>query len=260
MPFGDILAKGKEKLTLVSADGKVTVIDSNLKRLFLRIFGMPHIGMQMRARPVFKNLNINKGMRLLDAGCGDGFYASTISNKNRVSAVGADIDKTKINNARKIAESGGIKNVKFEVLDLRKLKFKKETFDKIICSDVLEHIKEDGKVINELSRVLKKGGEILFTIPLFNNHNIMTMEEYGHVRPGYTVKSFRNKIKNLSLKMVKVSYYDYLFGQTAWFFNRLSLKVAPLAALFFYPLNLLSYLDFLRIGIPNGIFIKVVKE
>jgi SAM-dependent methyltransferase len=75
-------------------------------------------------------------------------------------------------------------------MNLTDLIFKDFTFDLVICSHVLEHIKEDLIPIKEIYRVLKKNGTALFQIPIgyFEDPDGKCTEEfserrfYGHVR------------------------------------------------------------------------------
>lgn len=75
-------------------------------------------------------------------------------------------------------------------MDLTNLNFKNFSFDLVICSHVLEHIKEDLIGIKEIYRVLKKNGTALFQIPIgyFKDPEGKCNEEfserrfYGHVR------------------------------------------------------------------------------
>lgn len=41
-----------------------------------------------------------------------------------------------------------------------------ETYDMVICSHVLEHVKDDRKALSELKRILKKEGQIIFLVPV----------------------------------------------------------------------------------------------
>jgi len=45
------------------------------------------------------------------------------------------------------------------------LPFNNESFDTIICSAVIEHVKDQAKVLKEFHRVLKNNGRIIFTTP-----------------------------------------------------------------------------------------------
>jgi len=51
-------------------------------------------------------------------------------------------------------------------MDLTDLRFANDSFDVIVCSAVLEHIKDDVKAISEMYRVLKKGGSAIIEIPI----------------------------------------------------------------------------------------------
>ncbi len=49
--------------------------------------------------------------------------------------------------------------------------FENETFDSILCTEVLEHVPDPGLVLSEFYRVLKRGGFVLITVPLtFREH------------------------------------------------------------------------------------------
>lgn len=49
--------------------------------------------------------------------------------------------------------------------DIQKLPVKDDVFDTVFCTQVLEHVPEPQKAINEIYRVLKKGGHAIFTVP-----------------------------------------------------------------------------------------------
>ena len=54
------------------------------------------------------------------------------------------------------------------VIDLRALSYNDNTFDFVIANHVLEHIKEEGKVLDEIFRVLKPGGIAILQVPIAN--------------------------------------------------------------------------------------------
>ena len=49
--------------------------------------------------------------------------------------------------------------------DALHLPFPAEFFDRIICSEVLEHVRDPGQALAELSRVLKQGGLVALSVP-----------------------------------------------------------------------------------------------
>jgi len=98
------------------------------------------------------------GCLVLDAGCGKGPFLKRL--RKDVCGVGIDIERAGIKEAKKGKES----KRRFLVRgDLQNLPFKTETFDIIFCQDVLEHVKEGKKAINEMAFVLKKNGVILIS-------------------------------------------------------------------------------------------------
>lgn len=106
---------------------------------------------------------LQKTDTVLDLGSGSGQATIKISGKVK-KVTGADIEKKSIEAARKEATIKEIENVSFLVLDAnKKLPFKNGFFDKIICSDVLEHLNKRDFAVSEIKRVLKTGG-LLFLV------------------------------------------------------------------------------------------------
>ena len=85
--------------------------------------------------------------------------------------------------------------------DGTRLPFADDTFDHIICSEVMEHIPDDSAAASELARVLKPGGTLAVTVPAFLPERICwaLSDEYhapfvdgGHVRI-FTEAELRNR-------------------------------------------------------------------
>lgn len=90
--------------------------------------------------------------KLLDFGCGNKPYESLF---NVTEYVGLDI-----------VESGYPDEKSAEVFyDGKKIPFNDNTFDSVLASEVFEHIFNPDEALLELNRVLKKGGNILITVP-----------------------------------------------------------------------------------------------
>jgi len=102
---------------------------------------------------VWKQLGDMKGKKILDFGSGEGITANHFAEKNDVTAI--EPSKEMLSNAWKDYEYTQI------VGDVNALSaFKNETFDMIICHNVLEYIDDKAAVIKALARVLKKDGII----------------------------------------------------------------------------------------------------
>lgn len=116
-----------------------------------------------RARIILEELAPGEGMRVLEVGCGRGFYEQAISSiYPQVHIVGTDVNEGYLAIARKATTN---KYVRFQKADATSLPFDDNVFDRVICTEVLEHIPDDQKVTQEIYRVLKKGGKALFTVP-----------------------------------------------------------------------------------------------
>lgn len=94
------------------------------------------------------NLDYLNG-KVLDLGCGKGKYKNIILTR-ATKYMGADLY--------------GDENIDIRT-NAKKTPFEDSSFDSIVCLQVLEHIDEPHKVINECFRILRKGGYIILTTP-----------------------------------------------------------------------------------------------
>jgi ubiquinone/menaquinone biosynthesis C-methylase UbiE len=67
-------------------------------------------------------------------------------------------------------------------LSATEIPFQEKTFDCVICSEVLEHIENDGKALDEIYRVLKPGGVFVLTAPVHQEDFGFDDEFVGHYR------------------------------------------------------------------------------
>lgn len=107
-----------------------------------------------------------KGQRydfVLDVGCGLGYLGKTISMLCK-DYVGIDLSSKNIECAKKVYENG-----QYIVGDILHLPTKHEISDLIVCSEVLEHVPNHEKAIEELSRTLKNCGNLIITTPNYFN-------------------------------------------------------------------------------------------
>lgn len=173
-----------------------------------------------RFREVMKHAGT--GNTLLNLGCSDGYYDNFLAKKyNKV--VGFEINEKDLMIARQNKKE---KNIEYILGNGKKLPFKNNSFDTIICVDVLEHVKEDNKLISEIHRVLKINGRIIITVPhenfpfsndpinfslrLFKKHIPIGLWGFGHCRL-YSVSELSKKLKKYNLQPIKKSYMLHFF-------------------------------------------------
>lgn len=81
------------------------------------------------------------------------------------------------------------------VASIEDLPFEPGSFDCILCSEVLEHVPDDGKAARELRRVLADGGVLIITVPYRRRFWAEDDEYVGHVRryePGELEQTLRS--------------------------------------------------------------------
>lgn len=123
------------------------------------------MALKRRARRIIEEIDAQSGDRILEVGCGDGFYLHLLSNMGirKLKLVGVDFNPMALASAKKNLVR---KRVTLKCADLmKKIPFKPESFDKIIMSEVAEHLPDDVKGLKEVRRVLKKGGILVLTVP-----------------------------------------------------------------------------------------------
>jgi len=110
-------------------------------------------------------LDLKDRDRVLCVGVGTGNEILHIFRRNRnVGIVGIDYSHTALNRASKkvLAIS---KEIQLLLMDARHLQFPAGSFDKVLCIHLMDFVKENEKVTNEILRVLKDGGQFVITYP-----------------------------------------------------------------------------------------------
>ena len=160
----------------------------------------------------YERLGVNRGERLLDLGCGGGRHAFAAFRLGaRVVALDAQAEEiAKVRNTIgamvEAAEVPSDEEAGVVQADALRLPFLDSSFDRIIASEVLEHIDEDQTAMSELARVLRPGGTIAVTVPRFGPEavNWALSREYhdvegGHVRI-YRRSTLVDRLRRAGLK------------------------------------------------------------
>lgn len=97
---------------------------------------------------------------VLDIGCGDARISKLLFKGRKKIDVGLDMNEKEVKNAEK---SRFYKTV--VCADAAKMPFKDNSFWTVVSNSTFEHIRKDIEGVQEVSRVLKKGGKFLFIVP-----------------------------------------------------------------------------------------------
>ena len=191
---------------------------------------------------VCENIEINQ--KVLDVGCATGYLGEILKNNFDVDIVGIDIQDYHLEKARK-------RNVYSDLIKLDLNSFESELnkynsyFDRIILSDVLEHLNNPMDVLNKLSKFLKVDGKFLIDIPniahaaikynlLKDNFNYTSMGllDETHIR-FFTLNSIINELSQNKFLIDDIEYVFLGPGQ----FNDQNVDYAK------YPPEIIDYIE-----------------
>jgi SAM-dependent methyltransferase len=170
----------------------------------------------------YDQLGLANGDKVLDLGCGFGRHAFEAARRGaHVVALDAGRDEVEGVAATFAAmlEAGELRTTDLHTAcvqgDALHLPFPDATFDRVICSEVLEHIPGDLEAMSELARVLRPGGTMAITVPRFLPElvNWALSDEYHNV-PGGHIRIYRRSVLEERLTSVglRVLGHHYAHG------------------------------------------------
>ncbi len=118
----------------------------------------------------FRHFPLAAGDRVLDLGCGEGRHVISVYLEQEVDAVGVDLNHADLVTTREkfdefVEERMPGKSFGLSAANALALPFADNSFDKVICSEVLEHIPDYRAALREIGRVLKPGGLFCASVP-----------------------------------------------------------------------------------------------
>jgi SAM-dependent methyltransferase len=181
---------------------------------------------------IYEMLRPHLGNRILEIGCGTGNLTGFFARHGQVLA--SDVHLGYLKEARQRLK--GIKHVSFQKINLdhQLPALKRFGADTIVCVNVLEHIKDDHRVLLQCLRLLKPGGKLLLFVPalpyLFGSMD----ESYGHFRR-YSRPELMEKVGKAGFQVDYCRYLN-LLGVPGWWLNGkvLKRKIIPKAQMMLY--------------------------
>lgn len=193
-------------------------------------------------------LGKKKYSRILDVGCGTGETLSFLKRMYpKTELYGIDIYQKAIN----YSKQRGHKNI--YKANAKNIPFKDGFFDAVLFLDVLEHIKDDQKAIEEAKRVLRKNGRIIITSPalsfIWSEHDI----KQGHQKR-YTKREINKLAKNAGLRTSFISYFNFFLSPPIILIRLLS-RLKPFGTFSNYD-NSVNF-DIVNLGIVNSVLRRI---
>ncbi len=182
-----------------------------------------------------KPLSSAKG-RLLDVGAGEAPWRDLMN--SAVDYVAVDIDSS--------PEFGMQRQQEIQYYDGKRLPFADNSFDFILCTEVIEHVQKPDAFLDDLNRVLRHGGTLILTVPWsarvhhsphdynrfsrFGLESNLTSANFGEIvitERGNDVAAIANKLVVLTVRLLRSpnKYYALLSWLGA-------LLVSPMAIFF----------------------------
>jgi len=163
-----------------------------------------------------KKMQLKSNSKFLDLGCGEGRHCFGAYMSEEIDVFGFDMSLSDVGKAKEnfdqFNENTSTKSCNFGVADAKKLPFKDNTFDFIICSEVLEHIIDYQSALSEINRILKPEGKLAVSVPKFFPEWICWKLSIDYQNtPGGHVRIFKFKeLKN------DIANYGLNFSQRHW--------------------------------------------
>lgn len=205
---------------------------------------------------------------IYDAGAGFGQYSYWLSGLlPKANILALDVKEEQVADCNAFFTRIDRPQVKFEVGDVTKFQ-RPESFDLVVCVDVMEHILEDEAALRCYSTSLRSGGMLIISTPSDQGGSDVHGEDEGsfieeHVRDGYNIDDIRSKAMRNGFSKVEARYNYGAPGKISW---KLSMKwpllmlgaskaffiVLPFYYLIAYPIAFVLNMFDVRMNHPTG--------
>ena len=181
---------------------------------------------------------ITADSHVLEIGCGTGIFTRLIYEATKTSIIAIDVSDDLLDQAIK-----KLPNVKFKIEDAMHTDFTNETFDCVFGSSVLHHLDLD-KASEEIFRVLKRGGRIVFAEPNMLNPQILLQKNIPFIKrwvgdspdeKAIVRWQYKALLEKIGFRNVQIFPYDFLHPFTPDFMiplvNRIGKLIEKIPAL-----------------------------
>lgn len=165
---------------------------------------------------IYNMIESQLGERVVEAGCGNGNISQYLIHKDLLIGIDIDADFVKKLNEKYSYLDGA----KFICSDLQFLdvgEIKKHNPDSIVSINVLEHVDDDEKAIQNFHKILGSNGKIILIVPAMHYLYCNLDKNLGHKRR-YDKNQLRHLLEKNGFEIEKINYFNF-FGVFGWFFS-----------------------------------------
>jgi SAM-dependent methyltransferase len=148
-------------------------------------------------------LDLRDGERVLEVGCGYGWITQALLNVAKIRWVGVDRSESMLRQFCSVAPS---EICRVSLADAARLPFLASSFDKVLCTGVLMHVRDEFAVLREMARVLRPGGRLVcsmnnalspFSLPV----RLRNSFKNGFIQNFRTPARYRGYLHSLGLEL-----------------------------------------------------------
>ena len=156
------------------------------------------------------------GRRVLEVGCGVGNVTNLLQDRDLIFGIDVEPDCVR-RHAERFSKRSNVISQCLDVLDPRFTALAEHDFDSIVCLNVLEHISDDRKALEQMHAVLSPAGRVILIVPAFESLYGPIDAKLGHFRR-YSWNQLRQLASTLGFK-ITVGHYLNVVGFFGWWFN-----------------------------------------
>jgi SAM-dependent methyltransferase len=164
-------------------------------------------------------LGLRDGQRALDLGCGAGRHVHAMYYHAQCHVVGLDLGYEDVRQTRDgfgacpDLDPQTQRSFSLTVGNALSLPFPDASFDKVLCSEVLEHIPDYEQAVAEIDRILKPGGTFAVSVPRFWPERVCwALSDDYHNEPGGHVRIFRESQLKSAVENRGLSFFHKHFA------------------------------------------------